>query len=144
MKNSAGFTLVELVITIVLVGILAFTTIPTYNLLINNSQSQINISNMHIIRDTFIQYHYDSDLDGFPTEPENSLLDSTYRETILSDGRTPDMLFSGDLPYNTNNNPYTYYIENDTSEHGWVTNRMIVTDLDPDSPSYEEYVIGEL
>jgi hypothetical protein len=54
------------------------------------------------------------------------------------------MLFSGDLPYNTNNNPYTYYIENDTSEHGWVTNRMIVTDLDPDSPSYEEYVIGEL
>ena len=144
MNNSAGFTLVELVITIVLVGILAITTIPTSNLLLNNSQSQINISNMHIIRDTFIQYHYDSELDGFPTEPEHSLLDSTYRETILSDGRTPDMLFSGDLPYNTNNNPYTYYIENDTSEHVWVTNRMIVTDLDPDSPSYEEYVIGEL
>ena len=144
MKNSAGFTLVELVITIVLVGILAVTTIPTYNLLINNSQSQINLSNMHIIRDTFIQYHYDSELDGFPTEPENNLLDSTYREIILSDGRTPDMLFSGDLPYNTNNNPYTYYIESDTNEAGWITKRMVITDLDPDSPSYEEYVVGEL
>ena len=144
MNNSAGFTLVELVITIVLVGILAVTTIPTYNLLINNSQSQINLSNMHIIRDTFIQYHYDSELDGFPTEPENNLLDSTYREIILSDGRTPDMLFSGDLPYNTNNNPYTYYVESDTNEAGWITERMVVSDLDPDSPSYEEYVVGEL
>ena len=144
MNNSAGFTLVELVITIVLVGILAFTTIPTYNLLVNNTQSQINISNMHIIRDTFIQYHYDSKLDGFPAEPENSLLDSTYRETILSDGRTPDDLFSGDMPYNTNNNPYTYYIESDTNEAGWITIRMVIQDNDPDSPSYEQYVIGEL
>ena len=99
---------------------------------------------MHIIRDTFIQYHYDSELDGFPPEPENSLLDSTYREPILSDGRTPDMLFSGDLPYNTNNNPYTYYLESDTNEAGWITKRMIVSDSDPDSPSYEEYVVGEL
>jgi prepilin-type N-terminal cleavage/methylation domain-containing protein len=144
MKNSAGFTLVELVITIVLVGILAITTIPTYNLLINNSQSQINLSNMHIIRDTFIQYHYDSELDGFPTEPENNLLDSTYREIILSDGRTPDMLFSGDLPSNANNNPYTYYLESDTNEAGWITKRMVVSDLDPDSPSFEKYVVGEL
>ena len=144
MNNSAGFTLVELVVAIVLVGILAVTTIPTYNLLINNTQSQINTSNMHIIRDTFIQYHYDSELDGFPVEPENSLLDSTYRETILSDGRTPDMLFSGDLPYNTNNNPYTYYWDDDTSETGWVTKRIIIADLDSDSPSYEEYVVGEL
>jgi prepilin-type N-terminal cleavage/methylation domain-containing protein len=144
MKNSAGFTLAELVITIVLVGILAVTTIPTYNLLINNSQSQMNLSNMHIIRDTFIQYHYDSELDGFPTEPENNLLDSTYREIILSDGRTPDMLFSGDLPSNANNNPYTYYLESDTNEAGWITKRMVVSDLDPDSPSFEKYVVGEL
>ena len=89
MKNSAGFTLVELIITIVLVGVLAMVTIPTYNLMLNNSQKQINISNMHIIRDTFLQYHYDTHLDGYPEEPENSLLDSTYKKKILKDGRTP-------------------------------------------------------
>ena len=144
MKYSAGFTLVELVVTIVLVGILAATTIPTYNLLISNSQAQMNISNMGIIKDTFIQYYYDTGMDGFPAEPENNLLDSDYRETILNDGRTPDQLFSGDLPYNTNHSPYTYSWENDTSETEWVTKRFVITDLDEDSPSYEEFVIGEI
>ena len=144
MKNSAGFTLVELIITIVLVGVLAMATIPTYNLMLNNSQKQINKSNMHIIRDTFLQYHYDTHLDGYPEEPENSLLDSTYKKKILKDGRTPDMLFSGGLPYNTNNNPYTYYIEIDTNDAGWITHRMIIKDTDPDSPSLDEFVIGEL
>tara|TARA_B100000519_G_C14241410_1_gene437510 strand:- start:1884 stop:2315 length:432 start_codon:yes stop_codon:yes gene_type:complete len=143
MKNSAGFTLVELVVGIVLVGILVATTVPTFNSVINQTQYQINKSNMHIIRDTFVQFHYDNQ-DGFPAVPENSLLDSTYRETSLRDGRTPDMLFSGNLPYNTNNNPYTYYIESDTNEAGWITKRMVIVDLDPDSPSYEEFVVGEL
>ena len=144
MKHSAGFTLVELVVAIVLVGILAVTTIPTYNLLINSSQAQMNISNMGTIKKTFIQYYYDTSMDGFPAEPENKLLDSDYRETILNDGRTPDQLFSGDLPYNTNNKPYTYYWEEDTSETGWITKRFIIADLDTDSPSYEEFVVGEL
>ena len=42
---------------------------------------------MHIIRDTFLQYHYDTHLDGYPEEPENSLLDSTYKKKILKDVR---------------------------------------------------------
>ena len=58
MKNSAGFTLVELVVTIVLVGILVATTIPTFNSLVNDTQAQINKSNMHIIRDTFGSNYY--------------------------------------------------------------------------------------
>ena len=62
MKNSAGFTLVELVVTIVLVGILVATTIPTFNSLVNDTQAQINRSNMHIIRDTFVQYYYYNDM----------------------------------------------------------------------------------
>ena len=94
---------------------------------------------MHIIRDTFVQYHYDTHLDGYPKEPENSLLDSTYKKEILDDGRTPDMLFSGGLPYNTNNNPYIYYWDNDST-----TKRIVIKDNDSDSPSYEEYAIGEI
>ena len=67
-----------------------------------------------------MQYFYEGHMIGnphFPPEPENGLMDSTYREIHLEDGRTPNMLFSGDLPYNTNNNPYTYYIEADTSDY---------------------------
>ena len=147
MNNSAGFTLVELIITITLVGILVGSTIPTFNNLINRTQKQVNISNMETIKNTFMQYFYENHMIGnphFPSEPENSLMDSTYREIQLQDGRTPNNLFSGDLPYNTNNNPYTYYVESDTNEAGWITERMVVSDLDPDSPSYEEYVVGEL
>ena len=70
------------------------------------------------------------------------------KETVQKYKRDIVRLFkltgSGDLPDNTNNKPYTYYIESDTNGAGWITTRMVITDLDPDSPSYEEYVIGEL
>ena len=85
---------------------------------------------MGIIKNTFMQYYYDNHMAGnphFPQVPTDSLLNDSYRQITLEDGRTPDMLFSGDLPYNTNKKPYIYYWDNDS-----------------DSPSYEKYVIGEI
>ena len=97
---------------------------------------------MGIIKDTFMQYYYEKHMTGnphFPQVPADSLMGDTYRQTQLEDGRTPDDLFSGDLPYNTNNNPYIYYWDNDST-----TKRIIIKDNDLDSPSYGEYVIGEI
>ena len=71
------------------------------------------------------------------------MMDSTFRKTELLDGRTPDMLFSGQLPYNTKNNPYKYQSGTDTI-NGSVTNTIIISDIDPDSPSYLDKVIGEM
>tara|TARA_R100001244_G_scaffold24404_2_gene24729 strand:+ start:130 stop:573 length:444 start_codon:yes stop_codon:yes gene_type:complete len=147
MKNSAGFTLAELVVTITLMGILVLTAIPTFSKLIERTQFQINLSNMQIIKDSFLQYYYENHMIGnphFPEEPENTLLDSTYREITLEDGRTPDDLFGGDLPYNTNQYPYNYYWDDDTSDTGFITKRIIIKDVDSDSPSYDEYVVGEI
>ena len=147
MNNSAGFTLVELIVTIVLVGILVGSAIPTFNNVINKTQKQVNISNMETIKNTFMQYFYENHMTGnphFPPEPENGLMDSTYREIQLQNGRTPDHLFNGDLPYNTNNNPYNYYWDDDTSEYGFITKRIIIKDIDSDSPSLNEYVVGEI
>ena len=93
-----------------------------------------------------MQYYYDNHMIGdphFPQLPQDSLMDNTYRQTILGDGRTPDMLFSGDLPYNTNDKPYTYYWESDTT-NGYITKRIIIKDNDTDSPSYNERVVGEI
>ena len=98
------------------------------------------------IKNTFLQYYYDNHMSGdphFPQLPTNSLLDSTYRTLELGDGRTPDMLFSGDLPYNTNRKPYTYYWDNDTT-NGHITQRIVIKDTDPDSPSYDKKVVGEI
>ena len=142
MKNSKGFTLIELVVTIALVGILLGTAIPTFHRVVSETQQQVSMSNMGIIKNTFMQYYYDNHMTGnphFPPVPSDSLLNDSYRQTILEDGRTPDMLFSGDLPYNTNNKPYIYYWDNDLN-----TKRIVIKDIDPDSPSYNEKVIGEI
>jgi len=146
MKNSKGFTLIELVVTIALVGILVGSVIPTFFGTVNQTQTQVNISNMVVIKQSFMQYYYDNHMSGnphFPELPANGLMDSTYRKITLEDGRTPDMLFSGDLPYNTNNTPYTYYWESDTL-NGFITKRIIIKDNDTDSPSYNQIVIGEI
>ena len=146
MKNSSGFTLIELVVTIALVGILVGSVIPTFFSTVNQTQKQVNISNMTIIKQSFMQYYYDNHMGGnphFPQLPQDSLMDATYRQTILGDGRTPDMLFSGDLPYNTNQKPYIYYWQRDTL-NGHITKRIIIKDTDPDSPSYNEKVVGEI
>ncbi len=146
MENSKGFTLIELVVTIALVGILVGSVIPTFFSTVNQTQKQVNISNMTIIKQSFMQYYYDNHMGGnphFPQLPQDSLMDNTYRQTTLEDGRTPDMLFSGDLPYNTNDKPYIYYWESDTL-NGHITNRIVIQDTDPDSPSYNEKVVGEI
>ncbi len=147
MKNSAGFTLVELVVTIVLIGILVGSSIPIYNRTIMRTQVSINLSNMKIIKDTFVRYFHEGLMNGnpqLPAVPENTLLDSTYNNTELPDGRTPNNLFNGGLPYNQNNNPYTYYWEDDTSSSGFITRKLYIKDLDPDSPSYNQFVVGEI
>ena len=94
-----------------------------------------------------MQYYYDNHMGGnphFPQLPQDSLMDNTYRQTTLEDGRTPDMLFSGKLPYNQNENPYNYYWDDDTSEYGYITKRIVIKDTDLDSPSLNEYVVGEI
>ena len=149
MNNSAGFTLAELMVTIVLVGILVGAAIPTFSKVINTTQKQVNISNMETIKNTFMQYFYENHMTGnphFPPEPENDLMDTTYKETQLQDGRTLDNLFNGKagLPYNSNGNPYIYYWDDDTSATGFITKRIIIKDIDPDSPSLNEYVVGEI
>ena len=98
---------------------------------------------METIKNAFMRYYFVTQ-DDLPPVPENTLLDSTYREITLEDGRTPDDLFSGDLPYNTNQYPYTYYWDDDTSNTGFITKRIVIKDVDPDSPSLNEYVVGEI
>ena len=145
MNNSAGFTLAELVVTIVLVGILAATAIPTFNNVMVSTQLQINKSNMESIKNAFVRYYFVTQNDP-PPVPENHLLDSEYKDLVLPDGRTPDNLFNGKdgLPYNSNGNPYSYYYESDTSETNFVTRKIIIKDMDEDSPSFEEYAVGEI
>ena len=102
MRNSNdGFTLAELVVSISIMGIVMSFAIPTFGNVTMDTQRQINRANMSIIKDTFLRFYQETHMKGnpqLPTEPDNNLLDVEYLTSILSDGRTPNHLFSGDLP----------------------------------------------
>ena len=52
MRNSnAGFTLAELVVSIALVGVVMSFAIPTFSNLTMDTQKQINLANMSIIKE---------------------------------------------------------------------------------------------
>ena len=148
MRNSNdGFTLAELVVSISLVGVLMSFAIPSYQSNVLATQRQSNITNMEVIRTTFMMYWQEGHMIGnpnFPPQPENNQMDLEFKAHLLPDGRMVNDLFSGDLPRNSNNNPFYYYIQSDTSETGFVTQVIIIVDEDEDSPSYEEEVIGEV
>lgn len=148
MRNSNdGFTLAELVVSISLVGVLMSFAIPSYQSNVHATQRQTNVSNMEIVRTTFMMYWQEGHMIGnpnFPPQPENNQMDLEFKAHLLPDGRMVNDLFSGDLPRNSNNNPFYYYVQSDTSETGFVTQVIIIVDEDEDSPSYEEEVIGEV
>ena len=148
MRNSNdGFTLAELVVSISLVGVLMSFAIPSYQSNVLATQRQSNITNMEIVRTTFMMYWQEGHMIGnpnFPPQPENNQMDLEFKAHLLPDGRMVNDLFSGELPVNSNNNPFYYYVQSDTSETGFVTQMIIIVDEDEDSPAYEEEVIGEI
>jgi len=148
MRNSNdGFTLAELVVSISLVGVLMSFAIPSYQSNVHATQRQTNVSNMEIVKQPFMMYWQEGHMIGnpnFPPQPENNQMDLEFKAHVLPDGRMVNDLFSGELPFNKNNNPFNYYVQSDTSETGFVTQVIIIVDEDEDSPSYEEEVIGEV
>jgi len=77
MRNSNdGFTLAELVVSISLVGVLMSFAIPSYQSNVHATQRQTNVSNMEIVRQTFMMYWQEGHMIGnpnFPPQPENNL-----------------------------------------------------------------------
>jgi prepilin-type N-terminal cleavage/methylation domain-containing protein len=148
MRNSNdGFTLAELVVSISLVGILMSFAIPSYQSNVLATQRQSNITNMQIVITTFMMYWQEGHMIGnpnFPPQPENNQMELEFKAHVLPEGRMVKGVWSGELPFNSNNNPFYYYVQSDTSETGFVTQVIIIVDEDEDSPSYEEEVIGEV
>ena len=71
MRNSnAGFTLAEMVVSIALVGVVMSFAIPTFSNVTMDTQRQINLANMSIIRDTFLRYYQEVvQQRSFPNQP---------------------------------------------------------------------------
>jgi len=130
---NKGFTLVELVITTVIMGMLAAVTIPTYKKLTAKSQVASSEADLEAIKKAFINYYYESMLSGnreFP--PGNSgdnTLDTAWGNLKLYNKNNASTLFSeGEVPSNPKKHFYVYSRLTDASDG----NRPYFTLGDPD------------
>jgi len=147
-KSAAGFTMMELVVTLALMGILFSFAIPAYNGVSEEMQGKRNVANMQTIRETFFHYFYRMHqqrgrVAHFPPSPDNEkkVMDdqwsSTPMDSTLSDQAPQNLFSTGELPKNANNSPFMYVTWNDTNQvTGEVMFYIKIEDIDEDSPSF--------
>ena len=145
-----GFTLMELVVTVVLLGILLSASIPTYNSVAERTQGKRNEANMETIREVFFHYFYrmhqtSGRIAHFPPAPtnENRVMDDEWVSTPMDSTRSPrapkDLFSRDEVPKNSNNNPFRYETWQDTvTATGEIRYYIKIEDIDQDSPSYEK------
>jgi prepilin-type N-terminal cleavage/methylation domain-containing protein len=150
MAGRDGFTLMELVVTVVLLGILVSVSIPAYNGVAEETQGKRNEANMQTIREVFFYYFYRMHQESgrtahFPPAPTNEtrIMDDEWAGTPMDSTRSPQAprhLFSQDeVPKNANSNPFRYETWQDTvAATGEIRYYIKIEDIDQDSPSYEK------
>ena len=147
-KNKTGFTLLELVVAVSLIGILLGGGFVRYSKVTRSAQKEINRANMVMIQKTFFQYFYRMHLNGnphFPTTPQNTdmLMDTPWCNTVIDSNMaltTPNDLFANKkVPTNNMGNPFSYepFMEPDTIMGG-TAYTILIKDLDTDSPTNGE------
>ena len=147
-KTNSGFTMMELVVTLALMGVLISFAIPAYNGVSEEMQGKRNVANMQTIREAFFHYFYrmhqqKGRIAHFPPPPENEMkiMDDDWANTPMDSLHSPmapkDLFATGELPKNANNNAFLYETWNDTIEMtGEVMYYIKIEDIDEDSPSF--------
>jgi Tfp pilus assembly protein PilE len=142
--------MMELVVTLAILGILVSVSIPAYNGVAEETQGKRNEANMHTIREAFFHYFYRMHQQSgrsahFPPPPTNQthVMDDEWASTPMDSTLSPQApkhLFSrSEVPKNANSNPFKYETWQDTvAATGEIRYYIKIEDIDQDSPSYEK------
>lgn len=106
MRNNAGFTLMEVVIVLIILGVMAGVTIPGYQEAVEKSRSNEAITNLQVIYMAQKAYALDHSHDFFIPDPPNDLT-----------------AINTNLKIDLQSKFYTIAIEGDVSEFTAVTER---------------------
>ena len=104
--NQKGFTLIEVLVTIIIVGILASVALPIYTRAIERSRALEAMSNIKAINDAIYMYHADKQRcpERFSQLVSSITLDPTVPNNTLSNKEVYTKFFSFKL--NAKNVPY--------------------------------------
>lgn len=115
-RQESGFTLLELIITVSIIGILAALVAPTYLDTQAQAQYTVSKSNMTEIKQGIVNHFFNGVFAGqsgeFPPEPsDNQMTYDWANTTVLFNGRTVAQLYNNDqIIYNPQGSPYLYYL----------------------------------
>ena len=111
--SKKGFTLVELMIVVAILGILVLVAVPIFSVVTKGAKEKACASNMRIIRGKIVEYMVGiASANGEPSEFKDIDVDIAY-DFYEQDGEYPDFknLFDGGkVPLCTNGNVDTQYI----------------------------------
>lgn len=136
----AGFTLVELIVTVAIIGILALTAAPHYSKYTQQARVTRSETDLEKIKQAFYNHYYDTLIAGhreFPPAPADSVMDASWAGTSsLHGGASPASLFAeGRIPTNPFGNPYLYIVLK--NENGKVGGFFL---KDPDIGTFVSFV----
>jgi len=115
-NKSRGFTLLEAIITVSIMGILAAVVTPTYLETQSEAKLVMSQSNISQLKQGFINLYLQGFMEGrpdvWPDEPSDNKMTFNWADnTTVFDGRTVSQLYNGSkIIYNPYDHPFLYYL----------------------------------
>lgn len=116
--NKKGFTLVELMVVVVIIGILTAVAIPVYNNVTDNAKKKAHNANVRILKSAAQMYLMEKGTENIPVGDISTSIDQ-YLDGFVSDLIPPNRT--------SENQQYRVSIVTDTGSDGVVAYDVVVT-----------------